>query len=232
MCVLIWYCPDAIAVLIQFRKYAVTELFGNRTGVRTFLPCLCLNFESETISDRIQVGSSFDQTRSCGHKKEHRLCNRVPAAANVPEVLPWANTREIFPVCTRGSFSQEERQHGPSTGVLYVLQIGTRSCVRECQQAVDFVIMIVHRMYRVVGGCKWPSCTAMGYSGSTSCYVSVISTFQITIFIFWCEIESNLLIHFLGQVTCSLIPRPSPAPVFDCLQFLRKLEPGKAWERG
>ena len=35
----------------------------------------------------------------------------------------------------------------------------------------------------------------------------------------------------------SLVPRPSPAPVFDRLQYAKtesaqKLEPGKAWERG
>ena len=45
-----------------------------------------------------------------------------------------------------------------------------------------------------------------------------------------------------GKKDCpnpSLIPRPSPAPVFDCLQYAKtdtasnqKLEPGKAWKRG
>ena len=29
MCVLIWYCPDATAVLIQFWKYACNRTFGN-----------------------------------------------------------------------------------------------------------------------------------------------------------------------------------------------------------
>ena len=32
------------------------------------------------------------------------------------------------------------------------------------------------------------------------------------------------------KVLPSLVPRPSPAPVFDRLQYDQKLEPGKAWE--
>ena len=38
----------------------------------------------------------------------------------------------------------------------------------------------------------------------------------------------------LGVTLASLVPRPSPAPVFDRLQYTasdQKLEPGKAWER-
>ena len=132
----------------------------------TFL-CLILKVK-RLFSDPIhQVGSSFDQTRSCRHKEEHRLCNRVPAGTNVPKVLPWTNTREICPVCTKDRFSGEERQHGPSPGILYVLQIGTRGCIRECWQAVDFVIWL-HTEFLVLILQTWPSCTALGYSGYTS----------------------------------------------------------------
>ena len=49
-----------------------------------------------------------------------------------------------------------------------------------------------------------------------------ISHISICSFLAWCYIAS-------------LVPRPSPAPVFDRLQHTasdQKLEPGKAWERG
>ena len=50
-CVLIWYCPDATAVLIQFRKYACNRTFWqqNCIGSQHFLPCMHLQSHSQAL---------------------------------------------------------------------------------------------------------------------------------------------------------------------------------------
>ena len=57
MCVLIWYCLDATAVLVQFRKYARNRTFWQRNCIRSEHFWLC------SVRDCVQVTKETSRMR-------------------------------------------------------------------------------------------------------------------------------------------------------------------------